>query len=352
MTEDGKVERSNNKRYANIKRDGGRVYLRPTNSQLRHGKTQIRIWSPEGTPEFDEELDQARLVMGADGPALTGHSLEWLVMSYMRSPDFQFLGPSTKKVRAGLLNDVLIRLDRSRSFLRLSMQEILAIRDSMQDRPEAANARIKSLRQVYKWAGKRGLAETNPAMNVDYLSSKNPTGFYTWTPDEIAQYEDRHELGTMARLAIDLLQFTGVRRSDVVLLGPPHDRSGILHFTEQKNKNRSPKPRLVPILPQLQASIAATETGSFTYLITQFKQPFTSNGFGNWYKKRCKEANLPHCSAHGIRKAAAVRAAMTGATTKQLMAIFGWDSAKMADKYTQAAESHKIALEHMSLLSK
>src|SRR5262245_47511633 len=36
------------------------------------------------------------------------------------------------------------------------------------------------------------------------------------------------------------------------------------------------------------------------------------------------EAGLRQCSAHGLRKAAAARAAENGATTHQLMAMFGW----------------------------
>jgi integrase len=38
-------------------------------------------------------------------------------------------------------------------------------------------------------------------------------------------------LGTKARLALALLLFTGVRRSDVVKLGHHVERDGVLHFT-------------------------------------------------------------------------------------------------------------------------
>jgi len=340
------------KRKKNLKRDGPRLYLRPTASQEREGKTQIRIWAEEDTPEFFTEIEAARLVMGASAHRLAGHDLDWFIMSYMRSPEYRSLGDSTKKVRANLLDDCSIRLGRKRSFNSVKTAEVRGIRDSMADRPEAANARVKALRQTYKWAVDCDLSEINPAMNVKYLPSNNPHGFHTWSEGEIEQYESVHAIGTKARLAIDLFQFTGVRRSDAVLLGPPMERYGELHFTEQKNRKNEPKDRIIPILPELQTSIDATVTGPFTYLITQFNAPFTRAGFGNWFKKRCKEADLPHCSAHGLRKAAAVKAAMAGASSKELMAIFGWDSIKMAEHYTKAAENHRIARKKMYLLRK
>lgn len=45
------------------------------------------------------------------------------------------------------------------------------------------------------------------------------------------------------------------------------------------------------------------------YGVTTHGKPFTAAGFGNWFRDRCNEAELTHCSAHGVRKAAAARAA-------------------------------------------
>jgi hypothetical protein len=63
-----------------------------------------------------------------------------------------------------------------------------------------------------------------------------------------------------------------------------------------------------------------------TFLVTEFGKLFTSNGFGNRFRKWCDEAQLPHVSAHGLRKAGASIAAENGATERQLTAIFGWST--------------------------
>ena len=346
------MENRKNERAENIKIDKGRVYLRPTALQLSDGKKQIRIFSLEGSDSYFEELAQARLIMG-QGHDIDHNDLRWLIVQYMKSPEYRNLGPTTRKVRQPILEKTGNYLGgTNRSYNDVETKEIRAMRDSMSDRPDAANAWVKALRQVYKWALSCDLTEINPAINVPYLASKNPTGFYTWTEQEIEQYESVHKIGTKARLAIDIFQYTGVRRSDAILLGQPMERHGTLEFTEQKNKRNEPKARVIPILPELRRSIDATHTGPFTYLVTTFNRPFTRAGFGNWFKKRCREASLEHCSAHGLRKAAAVKAAMGGASSKQLMAIFGWDSIKMAEHYTKAAETQKLVMDSMHYLGK
>ena len=97
--------------------------------------------------------------------------------------------------------------------------------------------------------------------------------------------------------------------------------------------------------------IDRTRVGHLSFLVTQYGKPFTANGFGNWFRKRCNEAGLPHCTAHGLRKAGASIAAENGATTRQLMAIFGWSSIKEAERYTNAASQRVLAKSGMKLIS-
>src|SRR5262252_2885550 len=65
----------------------------------------------------------------------------------------------------------------------------------------------------------------------------------------------------------------------------------------------------------------------------------------------CNEAGLPHCSAHGLRKAGAALAAENGATVHELMAIFGWLTMKEAERYTQGARRKNLARNAAKLLA-
>jgi hypothetical protein len=97
-------------------------------------------------------------------------------------------------------------------------------------------------------------------------------------------------------------------------------------------------------------AIEAGPCGDLTYLATEFKRPFASNGFGNKFRNWCDQADLPHCTAHGL-KAGACIAAENGATEKQLTAIFGWQTMKEAAHYTKMANQRKLAASAMPLLS-
>ncbi len=93
-------------------------------------------------------------------------------------------------------------------------------------------------------------------------------------------------------------------------------------------------------MPMLQQAIDAMPASDhLTFLITMHGKPFTAAGFGNWFREVCNEAELPkRCTSHGLRKAAATRAADRGATTTQLMAWFGWKTASEAERYTRNAD--------------
>jgi len=203
----------------------------------------------------------------------------------------------------------------------------------------------------------------NPARDVSNLRGSNPDRIRAWTEADAVRYEDRHPIGTKARLAFDLLLYTGVRRSDVVRLSPQMERwfgetspdgdtveMQKLVFTETKGGSRIVKTHELPILSPLRQSIDATLTGHLVYLVTAFGKPHSAKAFGNWFKKRCREAGLEEVSAHGLRKLGAQRCAEAGATEHQLMALFGWTNPQQAAVYTKKANRAKLEAQAVALL--
>jgi integrase len=223
------------------------------------------------------------------------------------------------------------------------------LRDRKIHTPQAANGRVKAIRQVFKFGVKKKLAPGNPARDVEYFKSGS-TGFHSWSPEEVRQFEERHPVGSKARLALALLLFTGQRRSDVIRFGKQHAKGGKINFIQYKGRNRKPKRLILPILPVLQQIIDATPCGDLTFLVNDWGRAFTDAGFGNKFRDWCDQADLPHCSAHGLRKAGATIAAHNGATSRQLMAIFGWDTLKEAERYTRGADQTRLAESAMHLL--
>ena len=89
-----------------------------------------------------------------------------------------------------------------------------------------------------------------------------------------------------------------------------------------------------------------------TFIAGANGRPMTKESFGNAFRDACRAAGLRGLSAHGLRKAAATRAAVSGATLAQLNAIFGWTGAKMALHYIETADRTRLAGDSMHTLNR
>lgn len=348
-------------RYGNV-----RVYF------WKRPGPRIRLHGTFGSEEFMKQYGRCLAEATGALPRTQSHdtrpgtirpgSFRALCVDYFSSAEFRTaLDDRTQHVRRRIIEQMLREpvnpsadlLFADVPALKITSKAVRVLRDRKAETPEAANARVKALRRIFSWAIETGDMESNPAREVPYLRSGSD-GFHTWSIEEVWQFFARHPIGTKAHLALSLLLFTGVRRGDAVRLGRQMVRrhpEPWLHFTEQKGQRKKAKHREIPVLPPLLESMEAHDSGNMTFLVTEFGKPFTANGFGNWFRKRCNEAGLPHCSAHGVRKAGATIAADNGATEHQLMAIYGWESPKQAALYTRKANRKKLAGDAMHLIA-
>ena len=122
-------------------------------------------------------------------------------------------------------------------------------------------------------------------------------------------------------------------------------------FAQFKGRKKVVKVLTLPILLPLRAIVDTSTLGRETWLETAFGKPYSSNGFGNKFKDWCVDAGLQQCSCHGLRRSGAVRAAEAGASEHELMAMSGWDDAKMARLYTRKAAQKKLAASGAAKLS-
>ena len=316
---------------------------------LGKGHPRVRLRDQPGTAAFHQrydELMQGNLPTERNLRRPQERTLYWLCLLYFASPEFRQLQTATRNERRLILEAVCrepVAPGAKEVFAdfpveRFTPKAVRVLRDRKADVPFAANKRVKVIRYLLKWAIEAEQVGTNPASDVTLLRTPSE-GHHTWTLQELEQFESRHPIGTKARLAVDLLIYTGARRSDVVRFGKQHVRNGWLRFTQFKTKTAVE----LPILPALQQTLDASPTGDLTFLVTGQGRAFTAAGFGNKFREWCNQAGLQQCSAHGLRKAAAARAAENGATTHQLMAMFGWLNLAEAERYTKAARRRKLA---------
>ncbi|HUC50698.1 MAG TPA: hypothetical protein VMA30_15055, partial [Xanthobacteraceae bacterium] len=158
-------------------------------------------------------LTHVRLPEGTDSTQKRGHLC---VKYFSECAEYKQLDPRTKHVRRLILENTFeepiapgsAKLFRDFPIFKMGPDAIEVLRDRKLDFPEAANSRVKAIRGVFKWAARRkdadgkSLAPHNPAREVSYLKSNNPTGYHTWTEDEVRRFEARYPVGSKARLAL------------------------------------------------------------------------------------------------------------------------------------------------------
>ena len=124
---------------------------------------------------------------------------------------------------------------------------------------------------MFAWAIDEGFpgVTRSPVAGVRYPRSKATGGHTPWSTGDVAAFEAKHPIGSQARLFLALALNTGLRISDLVLVGPRHVKKGTLHLIAFKNRNSKPQRLALPILPGLRKVLEATETGATTFLVTE-----------------------------------------------------------------------------------
>ena len=323
----------------------------------RHGKRRVRFrkngfttyitgtpWSEDFMRQYAAALDGVKAQAANIGVVRTRPgSFNALAVSYYRSPEFRGLRPSTQAARRNII-ERFRALHGDKPLRGLQRAHISEIIGAKAETPEAANHLLKVLRIMLAYAIDQGMIANNPAAGIKKYKSQGD-GHHSWSESEIAQYESRHPVGTKARLALVLGLRTAQRKGDVLRMGWQHVTGDDIAVRQEKTST----PLDIPMHPELKATLASVSRTNLTFLIPEHGAPFTSAGFGNWFRDRCNEAGLKHCSFHGLRKAAATRLANAGCSTDQVKAITGHRSLAEVARYTKAADQKRLARQALSI---
>ncbi len=351
--------------------------FRDRHGRLRHyfrrpGCKSVALPGLPGSVEFMEayrtalagELPQVQLGAARTLPG----TINELVVAYLdrtigSTSPFKTLAAETKRTRRNILENFreahgdkrVYRTDTSGRRMLLTREHVQRIINEKSSKPFAQRNLLNTLRAMFRWAASEGRVPDDPTLGVTRQQIKS-TGYRTWSESDIEQYKRRHPLGTMARLALELLLATAARRGDVVKFGPQHVEDGSITFEQHKKDGDEDALVIIPLHPDFCAALAAMPRSNIvsltpTFLTTSFGKPFAVAGFGNWFRDRCNDAGLPNGnSAHGLRKATARRLAELGCTAHQIAAVTGHATLAEIQRYTKAADRKRLAREAMKKL--
>jgi integrase len=318
---------------------------------FRRGGKRVPLPGLPGSPEFMEAYGTAlagKIEASTIGARHTKPgSMAALIALYLASPKFLAKAPGTQAAYRYTLERMRVE-HGDKDVADLERRHIEAMLARKLRTPTAANFWLSRVNVLMSLAVKHGMRSDNPAADIERIEVRSE-GFHTWTEAEIEQYETRHPVGSRARLALALLLHTAQRRSDVVRMGRKQVRGDVVDVRQQKTGKLVP----IPMHPELARILAATPPAiTPTFLMTAFGKPFTSAGFGKWFRERCDEAGLPkECAAHGLRKAACRRLAEAGCSANVIASISGHTSLREVERYTKAADQERMARMGMAALA-
>lgn len=307
---------------------------------FRIGKgKRIRLPAPSD-PTFKDAYKQA-LVGNAPlaVPKVYEGTLHWLWDRYTtESAKWAGYSAATQKQQRLIMDKVLKTSARSAltGFTQDVIQEAV---DKRHETPALAANFLKVMRGMFGWARRMRIVPTDPTGDI-VLPTYKTDGFPAWTVSDVGKFRGTHSIGTPERLAMELMLLTGLRRSDIAVIGRQHIQGRVLSIDTAKTGSRIS----IELSDGLIDMIDATRRKGLHLIESSQGKPFTKESFGNWFKEKCTDAGVSK-SAHGLRKLSATLAAEGGAGSHQLMAQYGWTKLATAEIYTKGVDRKRLGIE-------
>ncbi len=315
----------------------------------RHGKRKwyvrikrgprIAIEGEYGSPEFMAAYHAA--ISGTALPAPRSKSeqgsVAWAVALYKQSSVWLKLSSATRRQRENILKKIVAAAG-DQPLGAITRAKVVQGREDRAATPFAARHFVEALRGLFAWALESQFVTEDPTQGVK-LHKPKTEGFPPWTEEDVSAYRARWPRGTMQRVWLDVLLYTGVRRGDAVRLGRQHVKDGVFRLSTEKTGERI----AVPVSDELQATLDAGPCGDLAWIVGEKGEPLTKESFGNYFREACNAAGVKK-SAHGLRKTAAMLNALEGYTESELEAKFGWRGGRMASHYTKMMDREKLAI--------
>jgi integrase/recombinase XerD len=360
-----------------------RIKLRYVNSFYdRHGRLRHLFRYPgcksftlpglPGSAEFMEAYQNALAHPGIASSTEIGSSrtksgtIDAAIAAYYKSDAFtESLAAETQRMRRNVLER--FRSQHGDKPVRLLRQDHIAkLLQGM--RPYAKKNWLKTIRGLMVFAVSENLRADDPTQGVKLPRLAKSMGHMTWLEPQVEQYRKRHPLGSVARLALELLLNIAARRYDAHLIGPQHviisnkDGKKKLCWRPHKTLRTTNKLLKITIIPSLQAALnTMPKSEALAFLTNDYGRPFASaaafgNKFADWCREaglmpvRCEDGRVRNYRAHGLRKASLRALAHAGCTGVELMSVSGHSSLKQLQEYLEEVEQELMADSAMTKL--
>jgi integrase len=216
---------------------------------------------------------------------------------------------------------------------------VLKIMEGLSSTPGKANNFLTQMKLLSGWARTQDLIDKSMVEGVKAYKLKG--GHKPWTADQIAAAEQR--LTGVVRRGLMLYQYTGMRGSDIVKLGPTDIDDGGFGIKQQKTGREV----WCPIVPELAAEMAGWDRRPGPFIVQDDGATYTRNLFWDHFDQQREHIpELANVTLHGLRCTAVIRLRHAGLSVPQISDIVGMSLATVQRycRFADRKESGKAAL--------
>lgn len=332
--------------HVHTKSAKGRTYYYFDTGQRKPGGQPVLLRLPDKRdPGFGRALSIAQAQRNKRLKIPEARNFEWLIRAYEASPEFKSKAANTKRLYSRHLGyaDSFFRSGDGRSWPVevVGSEQVIALRDKMQDTPGKANATLKSLSAMLTWActGGRRFVTANYAKDIELLEM----GEHDPWPLPLL---DMALHDPAIRLPVALLYYVGQRIGDTVKIGPGNVERGAIVVKQEKTGITV----RVPMHEHLREIVSADAGNGPTYLTNEWGKPVTDSGIRQriqkWARGRGHEI-VPH----GLRKNAVNALLEAGCSVAEVSAITGQDL-RTIEHYGKERDREHLAGQAMGKLAR
>jgi integrase len=257
-------------------------------------------------------------------------NFEKLFNMYSKSPGFRRLSSRSKQIYVNCA-ETLIKYFGTANVTKLKRSDMIKFQSEHSATPAHANLVLRVASVVFGYGLDIDAVQFNPVSRMKML----PIGSHVkWTPEEVRRVialGDR-QIST----AVALAWYTGQRESDVLAMRWRDYDGEYITLRQQKTSLEmkiKAHPDLVAYLNPLR--------GPDDHFIVSGPQKMSGQAFRNMLKRRTDKLHIEKVF-HGIRKGVASSLAEGGSSIKEIAAILGHKSIRMAAYYADQADSKML----------
>lgn len=315
--------------YVRVKVAKGRTYYYfDTGAKTDIGKPVLKRLPDMRSIEFGPALNAAQQARNRRGTKRHVLTVSRLIELYEKSPECRGLAASTRSNYALYMGQIARRIGHAPATA-VEPADVREIRDSMADRPGAANQWIAALGALYKWGRQRGYVSTEPTKDIVRFKKTPHEEWPEWLIERALADEE-------VRLPVALLYYTAQRIGDACRMRWNDIRDGAIAVRQEKTG----KNLLVPLHGALAAILAEQPKSALTILSNggkAFTPSVLRERLQTWAGKQ-KVKVVPH----GLRKNAIIALIECGCSIAETAAISGQTFA-MVEHYARGRDQAKLA---------